>query len=72
MATETRVEERLTAVEQAVSGLQEQLARLSSPADWLDRISGSLEHEPEFERVLEYGRVLRSASQPTRDAAEHV
>lgn len=71
MATETQIEERLAAVERVISGLQEQLARLSSPPDWLDRISGSFEDEPEFEQVLAYGRALRSASRPADDAGEH-
>ncbi len=70
MATETRVEQRLTAVEKAVSELQHQLTRLSPAANWLERITGSFKDEPAFEKVLEYGRAIRSADRLTEDAEE--
>jgi hypothetical protein len=70
VAMETEIEERLAAVEKVITGLQEQLMRLSPHADWVDRISGSFEDEPEFEQVLAYGRVLRSASRLAENADE--
>ena len=40
-----------------------------SAADWIRQISGIFEDEPEFEKVIEYGREFRWADRPT-DADE--
>jgi hypothetical protein len=56
MATETSLEQRLTAVEQAVSELQQRLAHLPTATNWLARITGSFKDEPAFEEVLALGR----------------
>jgi hypothetical protein len=67
MATDTQVERRLTAVEQAISDLQRRLAEVSPSADWLAQVTGSFKDEPAFDAVLEYGRAIRSADRPSED-----
>ena len=64
MATETSLEQRLTAVEQAVSELQQRLAHLPTATHWLARITGSFKDEPAFEEVLTLGRAIRAADRP--------
>jgi len=68
MLTEIQIEQRLTAVENAVRALQQQLTILPPAANWLERISGSFKDEPAFEEVLEYGRRFRSADRPPAEA----
>lgn len=61
MLNEIQIEERLTAVENAVSELQRYSLVRPPAANWLERISGSFKDEPAFEQVLEYGRQMRAA-----------
>jgi hypothetical protein len=61
MPAETSIEQRLTAVEQAVSDLQERLAHLPVATNWVARITGSFKDEPAFEDVLALGRAIRAA-----------
>jgi hypothetical protein len=68
MPTETSIEQRLTAVEQAVSELQERLARLPVATHWVARITGSCKDEPAFEAVLALGRAIRAADRPPEEA----
>jgi hypothetical protein len=70
MATDMQIEQRLTAVEDAVRELQRRLTILTPAVNWLDRITGSFKDEPEFEKVLEYGRAIREADRPPDDAGE--
>jgi len=70
MLTETQIEQRLRAVEEAVSELQQySLVRLPA-ADWLEQISGSFKDDPAFEQVLEYGRQMRHADRPPDEIKE--
>ena len=64
MTTETSLEQRLIAVEQAVSELQQRVAHLPPTTNWLARITGSFKDEPAFEEVL-----IRAADRP-RDEAD--
>ena len=68
MATETSLEQRLTAVEQAVSDLQQRLAHLPTATNWLAHITGSFKDEPAFEEVLALGRAIRAADRPHDEA----
>ena len=68
MSTETSVEQRLTAVEQAVSDLQQRLAHLPGATNWVARIAGSFKDEPAFEEVLALGRAIRAADRPPEEA----
>ena len=70
MTTDTRIEQRLMAVEHAVSELQRRLTTVPAGANWLDQITGSFKDEPAFEEVLEFGRAIRSADRPSEEAGE--
>ena len=58
MTINTSLEERLSAVEEAIAQLQKQVATPSSK-NWLEQITGSFKDEPAFEEVLAYGRAIR-------------
>jgi hypothetical protein len=68
MPTETSIEQRLAAVEQAVSELQQRLARLPVATNWVARITGSFKDEPAFEEVLALGRAIRAVDRPPEEA----
>lgn len=64
MLNETQIEERLTAMENAVSELQRHSLMRPPATNWLEQISGSFKDDPAFEQVLEYGRQMRQADRP--------
>jgi hypothetical protein len=64
------IEERLTAVENAVAHLQQLIASRTPAPNWLERVTGSMRDEPAFEEVLEYGRAIRQADRPPEDAQQ--
>jgi hypothetical protein len=68
MQTEILIEQRLTAVEQAVSELQLRLAHLPVATNWVARITGSFKDEPAFEEVLALGRAIRAADRLPEEA----
>ena len=68
MPTDTSIEQRLTAVEQAISELQQRLVHLPVATNWVTRITGSFKDEPAFEEVLALGRAIRAADQPSAEA----
>jgi hypothetical protein len=66
---QAHLEQRLTAVEQAVRQLQEAMRAREPASDWLDRMIGSMKDEPAFDEVLAYGRAIRQADRPADDKA---
>ncbi|PHJ56756.1 hypothetical protein VF14_33705 [Nostoc linckia z18] len=63
MSTNISLEERLAAVEAAVTELQKQVSA-SQPTNWLKKITASFKDEPAFEEVLAYGRAIRQRDEP--------
>ena len=63
-ATGPSIEERLTAVEQAIAEIQRRLIRFEPDADWIECVTGSMEGKPEFEEVLRLGREMRREDRP--------
>ena len=59
MATAATVEERLTAVEQAVEMIQWALATTPVSGNWLEQVKGSITDDEAFQKALEYGRAWR-------------
>jgi hypothetical protein len=43
--------------------LQKQVVINPAKSDWVQQVTGSFEHEPEFEVVLAYGRAIRQGDQ---------
>jgi hypothetical protein len=72
VSTQERIEERLAAVETAVSEIQRRLATLPPAPDWLEQIIGSCKDEPAFEEVIALGRALRMAEPFPEDLGEGV
>ena len=64
---EGTVEQRMTALEEAVRELQEAIQVRKTPPDWLDRVIGSMKDEPAFDDVLVHGRAIRQADRPIED-----
>jgi hypothetical protein len=62
MATNTSLEDRLAAVEAAITELQKQVATPQA-TNWLQQIIGSFKDEPAFEDVLAYGRAIRQGDE---------
>lgn len=69
MSTNTSLEERLAAVEAAISKLQKQIAT-PQPTNWLQQITGSFKDEPAFEEVLAYGRAIRQGDESILEAQD--
>jgi hypothetical protein len=68
--TPEQIENRLAALEKAVSELQTQLRGRGPAINWLERITGSFKDEPAFEDVLRYGREFRQADRPPEGGEE--
>jgi hypothetical protein len=66
---EANLEDRMTALEEAVRDLQEAMQSRMPTADWLDRVIGSMKDEPAFDEVLSHGRAIRQADRPAEDQA---
>lgn len=62
MTPNTSLEERLAAVEAAISELQKQVVA-SQRTNWLQQITGSFKDEPAFEEVLAHGRSIRQGDE---------
>ncbi len=69
MPIEPPIEQRLLAVESAISEIQQRLASAPPPADWVERFTGSFKDEPAFAEVVAFGRALREADRPRDDDA---
>jgi hypothetical protein len=69
MSSNTSLEERLAAVEAAVSELQKQVTT-SQPTSWLQQITGSFKDEPAFDEVLAYGRAIRQGDESLLNAED--
>jgi len=69
MSAQPTIEQRLTALEQAVAQIQRHLGILPAGESWLDRIGGSCKDEEAFLEAMEYGRAYRQADRPPDDDA---
>jgi hypothetical protein len=69
MTANTSLEERLAAVEAAITQLQQQI-EISQQINWLQQITGSFKDEPAFEEVLAYGRAIRQGDESLLEAQD--
>jgi len=67
MPGEALLEQRLAAVEAAVRELQQLVAARVPAPNWLERVTRSMNDEPAFTEVLQYGREIRQADRPAED-----
>jgi hypothetical protein len=68
MSAESPLEQRLAAMEAAIADLQRQLNDKFDARNWLDKVAGSFKDEPEFAKVVAYGREFRHADRPAEEA----
>ena len=64
MSSDTTLEIRMAAVEDAVAELRQQFATRPGTRVWLNEVAGSISDEVAFEEALEYGRAFRQADRP--------
>ena len=62
MTSNLSLEDRLSAVENAIATMQEQISNPQS-INWLQQITGSFENELAFEEILAYGQAIRQGDQ---------
>ncbi len=62
MTSNLSLEDRLSAVENAIATMQEQISN-SQPINWLQQITGSFENELAFEEILTYGQAIRQGDE---------
>ncbi|PZV19740.1 MAG: hypothetical protein DCF21_06865 [Leptolyngbya sp.] len=62
MKANASLEERMAAVEEAISELRKQVA-VPHPTNWLQQITGSFKDDPVFEELLAYGRAIRAGDE---------
>ena len=68
MPAKATIEERLAAVDAAITEVRDQRVIQPPAPDWLEQVVGSFQNEPAFEEVLLYGRTIRKGEL----AVEHV
>ena len=61
---EITLEQRMTALEEAVRELQHAIKARSPAPNWLDHVVGSMKDEPAFDEVLAHGRAIRQLDRP--------
>jgi hypothetical protein len=71
MSTNTSIEERLAAVEAALTELQKKVAS-PVPTNWLQQITGSFKDEPAFEELLAHGRAIRQGNESIIETLEEL
>ena len=66
MTTNTSLEERMAAVEAAITQIQQQIDYPKS-SNWLEQISGSFKDELTFEEILALGQAIRRGDESVLD-----
>jgi hypothetical protein len=67
MGTNSTIESRLEAVEDAIAELKRKLEAQPSAPNWLDHVIGIFKDESEFDEVIRLGREFRMAGRFTED-----
>jgi len=57
------VEERLTALEQELQALKQQVIVQKDERSWIEKIAGTFKDDPEFEEIVRLGHEFRKAAQ---------
>jgi len=67
MSDNAVIEQRLARLEAAVADLQRQIEARLLAENWLDKIIGICRHNPDFDKMVQYGREIRQADRPSED-----
>jgi hypothetical protein len=70
MANALTIESRLESLEREMVELRRRLNREAASRNWLQKIVGSQEADPDFAEVLELGRQARAADRPSDQNGE--
>jgi hypothetical protein len=70
MANVLTIESRLESLEREMVELRRRLNRAADSGNWLQKIIGSQEADPDFAEVLELGRQARIADRPADQSGE--
>jgi hypothetical protein len=68
MTTNSTIEGRLEAVEEAVAELKRKLEVQPPAPNWLDQVIGVFKDEPAFDEVIRLGREFRMSERPEEDS----
>ena len=60
----SKLEERLTKVEQELELLKVKVCSESPKRGWISEMTGSFKDDPEFDEILRLGKELRDADRP--------
>jgi hypothetical protein len=58
------LEKRLAELEHELAALRKKVEALTGPKPWWERIAGTFEHDPVYERAMRLGRKYRRAQRP--------
>ncbi len=64
MSTAPSVEDRLSALERKMEEMQQKLERQRKEENWIEKITGSFEGDPDFEEIIRLGREFRQSQPP--------
>jgi hypothetical protein len=58
------LEKRMAELEREIAALREKVAALTGEKPWWERIAGTFEHDPVYERAMQLGRNYRRGQRP--------
>jgi len=64
MSDSAALERRLVQVEKELADLKLHAQNLQPKANWIDAMTGSFQHDAEFDEVLRLGREIRQPDRP--------
>ena len=59
--SDTKLERRMAELEKEVESLRKKIDEMAEPKRWWDRIAGTFEKDPVYERAMKLGRKYRRA-----------
>jgi len=64
MSAGASIEERLTALERQMEEMRHELERQRKEENWIEKISGTFEGDPDFGEIIRLGREFRQSQRP--------
>jgi hypothetical protein len=58
------LEKRMAELEREIAALREKVEALTGAKPWWERIAGTFQHDPVYERAMQLGRKYRRAQRP--------
>ena len=70
MTTTASLEKRVADLEAQLEAVQKKLAALDQTKPWWERIAGTFENDPHYEKAMRLGRQYRESQRPKRKRAK--